>query len=69
MVLQFCLNRTEERKIKEVFEYIEIYANSVATNDENDKSEEKARKILEYLKRNKEGIVPYNKRGIELPKE
>lgn len=59
----------DQSKIKEVFEYIEIYADSIATNDKRDKGEEKARKLLTYLKNNEEGIRPYDKRGIELPKE
>ena len=59
----------KEGKIQEAFEYIGIYADSVATNDKSDKTEEKARKLLSYLKKNEEGIIPYNKRGIKLPKE
>ena len=59
----------DEGKIQEAFEYIGIYADSVATNDRSDKTEEKARKLLDYLKKNEAGIVPYNKRGIVLPKE
>jgi len=59
----------EAGKIQEAFEYIEIYADSVATNDKSDKTEEKARKLLDYLKKNEAGIVPYNKRGIQLPEE
>lgn len=59
----------EEGKIQEALEYIEIYADSIATDDKNDKKEEKARKLLDYLKKNEAGIVPYNKRGIPLPIE
>lgn len=59
----------EALKIQEAFEYIEMYADSVATNDKSNKTEENARKLLEYLKKNEAGIVPYNKRGIQLPKE
>jgi len=59
----------EEDKIHEAFEYIGIYADSVATNDKSNKAEEKARKLLDYLKKNEAGIVRYNKRGIQLPKE
>jgi hypothetical protein len=59
----------DEGKIQEAFEYIGMYADSVATNYRSDKAEEKARKLLDYLKKNEAGIVPYNKRGILLPKE
>ena len=57
----------EEEKMEEMLEYIEIYATSVASPDENDKSSKKAMELYEYLSNNKEGLLPYDKRGIKIP--
>lgn len=51
----------------EMLEYIQIYATSVASTDENDKSSKKAMELYQYLKNNKEGLLPYDKRGINIP--
>lgn len=48
-------------------QYIQIYADSVANPDEKDKTSQKARELYKYLNNNKEGLLPYNKRGIEIP--
>ena len=57
----------EEEKLDEMFEYIEIYANSVESADEKDKSSKKARELYQYLGNNRDGLLPYDKRGIEIP--
>lgn len=54
----------KENRIDELFKYLEAVANSL----ENEKSKEKVRKLLGYLKENKTGLVPYQKRGLNLPK-
>lgn len=50
----------------EMLEYIQIYATSVASQDENDKSSKKAMELYQYLN-NKDGLLPYDKRGINIP--
>ncbi len=57
----------EEEKIDEMLEYIEIYATSVESSDEKDKQSKQARELLRYLKNNKDGLLPYEKRGIKIP--
>ncbi len=57
----------DEEKIDELLEYIEIYATSVETPDEKDNSSKNARKLYQYLFNNKEGLMPYQKRGIAIP--
>ena len=53
-----------ESKINEMFEYLDAVANSVETV----KAGEKVRSLIGYLKANQEGLIPYQKRGLELPK-
>lgn len=53
-----------ENRIDELFEYLEAVANSL----EDEKTEEKVRQFLGYLKENRDGLVPYQKRGLKLPK-
>lgn len=57
----------EEEKIDEMLKYIEIYAASVESLDEKDKSSKKARELYQYLNNNREGLLPYQKRGIKIP--
>lgn len=57
----------EAEKMDEMLEYIQIYADSVDTNDEKDTRSKKARELYEYLNNNKEGLMPYQKRNIRLP--
>lgn len=59
----------DEDKIEECFGYIEMYATSIENPDKNDKGSKKAIELLEYLKKNQEGLIPYQRRGITLPKE
>lgn len=57
----------EAEMIDEMFEYLEMYINSVDTDDENDKRAKNARELYKYLNNNREGLIPYQHRGIELP--
>lgn len=57
----------DSQKIDEMLEFIQIYATSVESNDEKDKASGKALELYEYLNNNKKGLVPYDKRGIEIP--
>jgi hypothetical protein len=59
----------DEDKIEECFAYIEAYATSVESPDSNDKGSKKATELLEYLSANKNGLIPYQRRGLNLPKE
>lgn len=56
----------DEEKMDEMLEYIQIYATSVASQYENDKSSKKAMELYQYLN-NKDGLLPYDKRGINIP--
>lgn len=56
----------DEEKMDEMLEYIQIYATSVASQDENDKSSKKAMELYQYFN-NKDGLLPYDKRGINIP--
>lgn len=57
----------EARRIEEMLEYIQIYADSVASNDPADKRSSNAMKLYEYLSNNKGGLLPYQERGIKIP--
>lgn len=57
----------EEEQIEEMLSYIERYADSVETDDEKDHQSKDARKLYDYLNHNKEGLLPYHKRGITIP--
>ena len=57
----------DEEKIDEMLEYIQIYATSVESPDEKDKSSKKAMELYQYLNNNRDGLLPYNKRGIAIP--
>jgi len=53
--------------MEEMLEYIQIYATSVESNDEKDKTSSKAMELYNYLNNNKEGLLPYQDREIEIP--
>lgn len=57
-----------EEKIDDALEYIQAYANSVETPMETDKRSKDARELYKYLNNNRQNLLPYNRRGIELPK-
>lgn len=49
--------------IEEMFEYMEIYKNSLF----EDKEIESMEKLQKYLTNNKEGLLPYQKQKLDLP--
>lgn len=57
----------EANKMNEMLEYIRIYADRVDSDDETDKRSSNAKKLYEYLFNNKEGLLPYQERGIRIP--
>lgn len=50
-----------------MLKYIQIYADSMESSDERDKTSQKAMELYRYLNNNREGLLPYNKRGITIP--
>ena len=50
---------------EKMLENIQIYAASVESPDEKDKSSQKALELYKYLDKHREGLLPYDKRGIE----
>jgi hypothetical protein len=75
-VLRKIKDKRAQRDIRELFDgekmdemlsYIEAYATSVESKDVHDKSSSEARKLYQYLNNNKDGLLPYNKRGIAIP--
>ena len=57
----------EEEKLDEMLDYIETYATSVESSDERDKRSKKARELYQYLSNNREGLLPYDRRGMDIP--
>lgn len=57
----------DEGKMDEMLEYIQTYATSIESPEIEDKSSKKARELYQYLSNNKEGLLPYHKRGIPIP--
>lgn len=54
----------EEEKIEEMFEYLEMYENSLDDEEEAEKVE----KLKRYFYNNAEGLIPYQKRVLNMPK-
>lgn len=50
-------------KIEEMFEYLEMYRDSLTEN----RDIEKAETLIQYFQNNREGLLPYQEQGIELP--
>lgn len=57
----------DEEKMDEMLDYIRTYSVSVASFDEKDKRSKKAQELYTYLNNNRDGLMPYQKRGIQLP--
>jgi len=53
-------------KPDEMLEYINIYADSVESNDESDKRSSNARKLHDYLNNNRDNLLPWKSRGIDI---
>ena len=58
----------DAEKPDELLEYIEVYATSVESPDEKDSRSKKARELYKYLNNNRDGLLPYDKQGKEIPK-
>ena len=50
-----------------MLKYIQIYADSVESPDEKDKTSQKAWELYKYLNNNRDGLLPYDKRGVTIP--
>ena len=57
----------EQEKTDEMLKYIQIYGDSAESDDGEDKTSEKARELYKYLNNNRDGLLPYDKRGITIP--
>lgn len=57
----------EEEKIEELIEGVQIYADSVANDNEEDTREEKALELKRYLENHKEKLSHYDRRGLKIP--
>ena len=57
----------DQKKMEEMLAFIQIYADSVESDDETDQASRNARKLYGYLNNNKEGLLPYTERGIAIP--
>ena len=53
----------QEEKIEEVFHYLELYKNSLSEDAEIEDAEE----LTGYYENNREGLLPYQSQGLELP--
>ena len=53
----------EEEKTEELFEYLELYKDSLWEDRETEEAEE----LIRYYRNNEEGLVPYQSQGLELP--
>lgn len=57
----------EADRPEEMLEYIRTYAVSVESPEEKAKRSRNAMELYRYLENNKEGLLPYHKRGIPIP--
>lgn len=54
-------------KPDEMLGYIKVYATSLESPDEKDGRSKKARGLYKYLDNNRNGLLPYDKQGKEIP--
>lgn len=57
------LELLREEEIEELFRYLEMYRNSLSDDDEIEDVEE----LIRYYENNREGLLPYQSQGLELP--
>lgn len=57
------MDMIEHEQIEEMFDYLTAYKDSLS----DDVEIEKAETLLSYFMANREGLLPYQKRGIEIP--
>lgn len=58
----------DKEKYDEMFECINAYALKSKDVEESDRAYKRAMELYKYLHNNREGLLPYNGRGIRLPK-
>ena len=58
----------DSEKLEEMFAYIREYIRTSKSDDESGKISKRAEELYNYLYNNREGLLPYYKRGIALPK-
>lgn len=61
--VQDVMGLLEEEKTKELFEYLETYRDSLWEEGEIADAEE----LIRYYRNNREGLIPYQSQGLELP--
>ena len=61
--IQDVMELLEKEQIEEMFEYLTIYKDSLT----DDVEIEKAENLIRYLSANKEGLLSYKKRGLDIP--
>ena len=61
---QDILSLLQAEKIEEVFHYLELYRNSLCEEGEIQDVED----LIRYYENNREGLLPYQSQGLELPK-
>jgi hypothetical protein len=52
-----------ENKVAETFAYLEIYRDSL----DDDESIKKVEEVISYFRSNRDGLLPYQERGLEIP--
>lgn len=65
--IQEIEQRLSDRDIDGMLSYIKMYADSVAGDDKADKRAENALTLLNYLSNNKDGLIPWQERGLNIP--
>ena len=60
---QDIMARLQTEKIEEVFRYLELYRNSLCEEGEIQDVED----LIRYYENNREGLLPYQSQGLELP--
>ena len=53
----------DTQELDRLFEYLEIYKNSL----EDDEEIKKAERLITYFRNNREGLIPYSEKGLNLP--
>lgn len=61
--MQDIMELLEEEKIEELFSYLKTYRDSLGEDAEIEDAEE----LLRYYENNREGLLPYQSQGMELP--
>lgn len=66
--VQHTLRRLlEEKKIKEMLTVLQEYINRLESQGDMDERSQKARELYSYLYSNREGLLPWQERGLSIP--